>query len=156
DQDKLVPVRDPITNNDRVFVDVVAYNSKVYYVEGEVSNPGRLPCTGGDTVLDAIHYAGNLTPAAARRSIRLMRPGPAGGRVQVLQVDYDAISRGTDHSTNYALQPGDRVVVDRDPTAAPEAAGPDLRSIEKRLAAVEGKLDRLIKLMSDARRDDER
>jgi polysaccharide biosynthesis/export protein len=35
-------------------VDVAAYNSKGYYVQGDVLVPGRLPFTGQETVLDAI------------------------------------------------------------------------------------------------------
>ena len=35
-------------DTDRVFVDVTAYNSKVYYVQGDVAQPGRLPITGND------------------------------------------------------------------------------------------------------------
>jgi polysaccharide biosynthesis/export protein len=51
DQPRPVEPRD----TDRVFVDVTAYNSKVYYVQGDVAQPGRLPITGNETVLDAIN-----------------------------------------------------------------------------------------------------
>ena len=69
-------------DTDRVFVDVTAYNSKVYYVQGDVAQPGRLPITGNETVLDAINYAGGLIPTAAPQNIRLVRrtPGPAASR----------------------------------------------------------------------------
>ncbi len=50
-----------------VFVDVAAYNSKVYYVQGDVGSPGRLTIVGNETVLDAIQYAGGLLPTAAPR-----------------------------------------------------------------------------------------
>src|SRR3954465_4547668 len=53
DDDKVVAVNPRDSNP--VLVDVSAYNSKVYYVEGEVAEPGRLPITGNETVLDAIH-----------------------------------------------------------------------------------------------------
>src|SRR5262245_1813991 len=56
DDDKQVEVA-PV-DSDRVFVDVTAYNSKVYYVQGDVASPGRMPITGNETVLDAINYAG--------------------------------------------------------------------------------------------------
>ncbi len=100
-------------DSDRVFVDVTAYNSRNYYVEGEVYAPDRLPSTGGDRVLDAIHYAGGLRPTADRSAIRLVRSFPQGAPVQVLPIDYEEITMGTDDSTNYQILPNDRVVVPR-------------------------------------------
>ncbi len=114
DTDEMVPV--PPAESDRVFVDVTAYNSKVYYVQGDVAAPGRLPITGNETVLDAINYAGGLAPTAAPANIRLVRPAPAGSSCeQVLPVNYAAIVYGGDPTTNYQLLPGDRLVVYRDP-----------------------------------------
>lgn len=101
---------------DRVFLDVTAYNSKNYYVLGDVAAPGRLPVTGNETVLDAIEFAGGLLPTAAPQNIRLVRPAPPGACCeQVLPVNLSAIMSGGDSTTNYQLMPGDRVVVYRDP-----------------------------------------
>jgi polysaccharide export outer membrane protein len=101
---------------DRVFVDVTAYNSKNYYVEGDVGSPGRLPITGNETVLDALHFAGGLIPTAAPQNIRLVRPAPPGACCeQLLPVNLAAIISGGDSTTNYQLMPGDRIVVYRDP-----------------------------------------
>jgi polysaccharide biosynthesis/export protein len=101
---------------DRVFVDVTAYNSKNYYVEGDVGSPGRLPITGNETVLDAIHFAGGLIPTAAPQNIRLVRPAPPGACCeQLLPVNLAAIISGGDSTTNYQVMPGDRIVVYRDP-----------------------------------------
>jgi polysaccharide biosynthesis/export protein len=106
----------PPVENDRVFVDVTAYNSKVYFVMGDVSAPGRLPITGNETVLDAIIYAGGLTETANVQDIRLVRPTPPGAsKPLVLPVNYSAIVYGGDTTTNYQLMPGDRIVVFRDP-----------------------------------------
>jgi polysaccharide export outer membrane protein len=103
-------------NSDRVFVDVAAYNSKVYYVQGDVGSPGRLTITGNETVLDAIQYAGGLLPTAAPQNIRLVRPAPPGACCeQVLPVNLAAIVNAGDPTTNYQLMPGDRLVVYRDP-----------------------------------------
>jgi len=100
----------------RVFVDVAAYNSKYYYVEGDVAAPGKLPITGNETVLDAIHYAGGLIPQAAPNNIRLVRPSPTGACCeQILPVNLSAIVNVGDSTTNYQLMPGDRLVVYRDP-----------------------------------------
>ena len=101
---------------DRVFVDVTAYNSKNYYVLGDVGAPGRLPITGNETVLDAIQFSGGLIPTAAPNNIRLVRPAPPGACCeQILPVNLAAIMSGGDSTTNYQLMPGDRIVVYRDP-----------------------------------------
>jgi polysaccharide export outer membrane protein len=103
-------------DSNRVFVDVTAYNSKNYYVQGDVAAPGKLPITGIETVLDAINYAGGLIPTAAPQNIRLVRPAPAGACCeQTLPVNLAAIISGGDPTTNYQLMPGDRLVVYRDP-----------------------------------------
>jgi polysaccharide export outer membrane protein len=119
------PVRDPKTeefvrieprDSDRVFVDVTAYNSKNYYVLGDVLVTGKMPITGNETVLDAINYAGGLTPTAAPQNIRLVRPAPPGACCeQILPVNLAAITSGGDPTTNYQIMPGDRIVVYRDP-----------------------------------------
>lgn len=118
DEDPETGQREPIsaTESDRVFVDVTAYNSKVYYVQGDVLAPGRLPITGNETVLDALNYAGGLAPTASVPNIRLVRPAPPGACCeQVLPVNYEAIVNVGDTTTNYQLMPGDRLVVYRDP-----------------------------------------
>ena len=100
-------------DTDRVFLDVTAYNSRNYYIKGEVYAPGRLPFTGRRAVLDVIHFAGGLRPTADRDKIRLIRSFPKGSPVQVLPIDYDEITMGTDASTNYEILPDDRIVVPR-------------------------------------------
>ena len=78
--------------------------------------PGRLPIVGNETVLDAINYAGGLTPTASSVNIRLVRPAPPGACCeQVLPVNLAAIVNAGDPTTNYQLMPGDRIVVYRDP-----------------------------------------
>ena len=75
-----------------------------------------MPITGNETVLDAINYAGGLTPTAAPQNIRLVRPAPPGACCeQILPVNLAAITSGGDPTTNYQLMPGDRIVVYRDP-----------------------------------------
>lgn len=98
---------------DRVFVDVTTMNSKVYYVEGAVRDPGRLPFTGHETVLDALNLAGGMSPRAAYDHVVLYRTGPPGtkGRLQALPVNIDQVVMGSDPTTNYQLMPGDRLVV---------------------------------------------
>ncbi len=109
---KMIEPRDSAT----VFVDVTAYNSKNYYVSGDVLITGKLPITGNETVLDAINFAGGLMPTAAPQNIRLVRPAPPGACCeQVLPVNLAAITSGGDPTTNYQLMPDDRLIVYRDP-----------------------------------------
>lgn len=95
----------------QVYVDVASFNSKVYYVLGQVNQQGRLPITGKETALDAILLAGGLTNFADKSKIHVARPNPGGGCDQVLWVDWKAIAFAGDTRTNYQLLPGDRVVV---------------------------------------------
>jgi polysaccharide export outer membrane protein len=99
-------------DSDRVFVDVTAYNSKNYYVQGEVAAPGRIPVTGRETILDAINFAGGLTSRADHDNVVLYRQAK-GGALQKLPVDIDQVMMGDDLSTNYQLEPGDRLVIPR-------------------------------------------
>jgi protein involved in polysaccharide export with SLBB domain len=113
DATNLVPVR-PVDSS-RVFVDLTAYNSKSYYVQGDVANPGKLPWTGRETVLDALNYAGGFIPTADPKNIRLVRPARAGKPARVYKVDHEAITERGEAATNYQLFPGDRLVVGRHP-----------------------------------------
>lgn len=99
-----------------VFVDVGSYNSKMYYVQGDVVVTGRFPITGNEDVLSAINAANGLMPTAAPSNIRLVRPAPPGACCeQILPINLAAIISGGDTTTNYQLMPGDRIVVYRDP-----------------------------------------
>jgi polysaccharide biosynthesis/export protein len=99
--------------SDRVFVDVTAYNSKKYYVHGDVTAPGSLPCTGKDTVMDALIYAAGLLPTAEPNDIRLVRPARGGKPARVYKVDLEAIQDKGDVTFNYQLFPDDRLIVGR-------------------------------------------
>jgi polysaccharide biosynthesis/export protein len=100
-----------------VAVDVFAYNSKVYYVITEGAGFGdgvtKFPITGNDTVLDAIANVSGLTEVSSKR-IWIARPAPHGEDMQVLPVDWQAVTAYGGSSTNYQLMPGDRVFVAED------------------------------------------
>jgi len=92
-------------------VRLIGRESKVFYVLGEVNAPRAYPLTGRETVLDGILTAGGLTRQADTKKVILSRPtNPAGCRV-VLAVCYNPIVQLGDTSTNYQLQPGDRIYV---------------------------------------------
>jgi RNA polymerase sigma factor (sigma-70 family) len=105
-----------------VFVDVAAYNSKFYYVQGEVREPGRFQVTGQETVLDAVNLAGGVGPRADHLGVVIYRPGAQGEALRAMRVDIDQITMGDDLSTNYQLMPGDRLVVPRDARIERDAA----------------------------------
>jgi protein involved in polysaccharide export with SLBB domain len=102
----------PAASN-RVFVDMSAYNSKFYYVQGDVAAPGKLPWTGGETLLDALTHAGGLIPSADPNNIRLIRPARGGKPEKVIPIDHKAIFELGIKHLNYQLFPGDRIVVGR-------------------------------------------
>jgi polysaccharide export outer membrane protein len=94
------------------FIDVRLVNrtSKVYYVVGEVTTPGKFPLVGNETVLDGIMQAGGMTDRSSWRDVILVRPtGDEPGCV--LKVDIGAIIRLGTAATNYQLAPGDRIYV---------------------------------------------
>jgi protein involved in polysaccharide export with SLBB domain len=106
-------LRDP-----EVRVDVLAYNSKHYYVIFDGAGFGEtvtsLPCTGGETVLDAIANVQGLTSVSSKK-IWIARPGPAGCNTsQVLDVNWRAIAAEGITNTNYQILPGDRIYVQAD------------------------------------------
>jgi polysaccharide export outer membrane protein len=101
-------------------VDVVGYNSKVYYVILDGGGNGqsiiRLPVTGNDTVLDAMGQVGGLTALSSRHRIWVARPAPETlGCDQVLPVDWVGITTRGRVATNYQLLPGDRIYVEANP-----------------------------------------
>lgn len=86
-------------------------NAAQVYVLGEVGSPAAYPLVGRETVLDAILLAGGLTSRASPCDIVLVRPtNPCDCRV-VLPVCYRQITQMGDTTTNYQLQPGDRIYV---------------------------------------------
>lgn len=82
-----------------------------YYVLGEVHSPGSYPLVGHETVLDGILAGGGLTAAAAPCTILLARPTAAPSCRVTLPICYHEITQLGDTTTNYQLQPGDRIYV---------------------------------------------
>ncbi|HZL90631.1 MAG TPA: polysaccharide biosynthesis/export family protein [Pirellulaceae bacterium] len=104
-----------------VAVDVFAFNSKVYYIVTEGAGLGdgvtKWPITGNDTVLDAIANIQGLTEVSSKK-IWIARPVPHAEQVQILPVDWTAITAQAAAETNYQIMPGDRVFVAEDKMVA--------------------------------------
>jgi polysaccharide export outer membrane protein len=102
-----------------VNVDVIAYNSKVYYIITDGGGYGeqvyRVPVTGNETVLDAIGQIYGLPAVASKKCIWVARrvAGTGGGQ-QVLPVDWKSITQQGATVSNYQLLPGDRLYVKAD------------------------------------------
>ena len=101
-----------------VWVDIAAYNSKVYYVITEGGGMGDnvvpIPITGNETVLDAVGQIQGLSQLSSK-NIWIARPAPGGfGCEQHLPVDWDEITRGGVTATNYQVLPGDRIFIAED------------------------------------------
>ena len=106
----------------QVAVDVLGYNSKVYYVVTQGAGLGdhvvALPSKGNETVLDAI---GQIQGLASNQSTRMWvaRPGKNDCHGdQILPVDWLAVTQRGESSTNYQLLPGDRLYVSEDKLVA--------------------------------------
>ena len=90
---------------------LVNWDSKRIYVLGEVNSPGSFVFIGNETVLDAILEAGGLNNNADQHQIVITRPSGCDSCREVMHVCYDQVVQLGDTSTNYQLQPGDRVFV---------------------------------------------
>lgn len=99
-------------------VDVAAYNSKFYYVIADGGGYGetviRLPCTGNETVLDAISQIQGLPAVASKKRIWVARATPHDQQPMILPVDWCSIVQGGRGVTNYQVFPGDRIYVNSD------------------------------------------
>ena len=99
-----------------VILDVIAYNSKRYYVLFDQGGYGEqvfpFPITGSETVLDAIANIDGLPDVASKRNIWVARRTPHPGQPwQILPVDWIGITQHGITFTNYQVMPGDRIYV---------------------------------------------
>lgn len=103
-----------------VTVDVLGYNSKVFYIVIDQASAGdqviRLPAHGNETVLDALGQINGIPPIASKNRVWLARPNPDSPTCyDVFPVDWKAVSRCGSPATNYQIYPGDRIVIQADP-----------------------------------------
>lgn len=105
----------PHIEQPEVNVDVVAYNSKVYYVITDGGGFGEQvvtrPATGNETVLDAVASINGLSDVSSKR-MWIARPAPTGPeQAQILEIDWTAIAARGITTTNYQVLPGDRIYI---------------------------------------------
>ena len=84
----------------------VSCQQRVYYVGGEVKQPGRLLYSGETTVTKAIQSAGDFTDFANRKKVKLIR---ANGQV----IKVNCIKAAQDPSLDPPVYPNDQILVPR-------------------------------------------
>ncbi len=92
-------------------VRIMAFQSKKYYVLGQVTNPGPKIYSGRETVFTALSAA-QPNPMAWLDRIQVVRPsGDASIRPKIFEVDFDRMSAHGDATMNVLLQEGDVIYV---------------------------------------------
>jgi len=92
-------------------VRIMAFQSKVYYVLGQVNSPGPKLYSGRDTVLTAIASA-QPNPMAWLDRIQVIRPSAdASVKPKIFEVNFDRMSAHGNTINNVLLQEGDVIYV---------------------------------------------
>jgi protein involved in polysaccharide export with SLBB domain len=92
-------------------VRIMAFQSKVYYVLGQVNAPGPKVYSGRDTVLTAL-AAAQPNPMAWLGRIQVIRPSAdASIKPKIFEVDFDRMSAHGDAVKNVLLEEGDVIYV---------------------------------------------
>ncbi len=90
---------------------IVAYQSKVFYVLGQVLSPGPKIYTGRDTALTAIAHA-RLNPMAWQENIQVIRPSKDKSiKPKIFAVNFERMAAHGDTSKDVLLQEGDIIYV---------------------------------------------
>jgi polysaccharide biosynthesis/export protein len=99
----------------QISVDVLAYNSKFYYVITDGGGSGeqviRFPITGSETVLDAISQISGLSAVSSKKNIWVARTVPGEAHQTTLPVDWIGITQCGYVATNYQVMPNDRIYI---------------------------------------------
>jgi protein involved in polysaccharide export with SLBB domain len=82
-----------------------------FYVLGDVRTPGIYKLKGFETVLDGILLAGGVIDNSSGYEIQLARPSHSESGQMTMPVNYQKIAQQGDSTTNYQLQPCDRIYV---------------------------------------------
>jgi polysaccharide export outer membrane protein len=88
-----------------------------FYVVGQVHKPGEFPLVGRTTVMQALALAGGFGEYAKTDEVKILRQelSVTGGRTKtreiVLPLNYKMMAQGQNLHQNFALKPGDVIVV---------------------------------------------
>ncbi|MFC1888632.1 polysaccharide biosynthesis/export family protein [Thermodesulfobacteriota bacterium] len=92
-----------------VNVIVTEVNSKVVYVQGQVTAPGAYVMNKELDLMQLISMAGGFTEFAKIKNIKIMRKREEG--IETIKANYKKITNGKDPGQNVALKPGDTIIV---------------------------------------------
>jgi len=100
-----------LAGDNPIDVQIAAYQSKFYYVLGEVERPGPKIITGRDTTFSAI-AAATPTPLAWNKRIQIIRPSRnPNKKPKVFELNFQEMMAHGDLSKDVLLQQGDIVYV---------------------------------------------
>jgi polysaccharide export outer membrane protein len=94
-----------LINEPAVNVQVARFNSKHYYIFGEVGRTGEFPLITQTTVMDALANTGGFREFANLKKIYVLRGS------QKLYFNYKDVSHGKHMEQNIVLENGDRIFV---------------------------------------------
>ncbi|MBN2180453.1 MAG: polysaccharide biosynthesis/export family protein [Sedimentisphaerales bacterium] len=98
-------------DEDAIDIRVFSFQSKVYYVLGQVYDPGPRIYTGRDSALTAIALA-QPNPMAWIERIQIIRPPKDGSaEAKVFELNFDRLMAHGDTSKNVLLEEGDIIYV---------------------------------------------
>ncbi len=106
-----------LPGDEPIDVRLAAYQSKRYYVLGQVFRPGPAVYTGRDSVLQAL--AGRLNPMAWKSRIQVIRPSAEQDvPPEIFEINYTWMAKHGDLRKNVLLEEGDIIYVPATPFAA--------------------------------------
>ena len=91
-------------------VAVLSVGGNHIFIIGKVIEPGVVLLLQPTDVMQALSQAGGMTPYAKSDEIRILRRDKKG-RLQIINFDYDLITKGKALETNILLKSGDTIVV---------------------------------------------
>jgi polysaccharide biosynthesis/export protein len=100
-----------LTGENPIDVRIYTFQSKVYYVLGQVNDPGPRIYTGRDSVITAVSLA-DPNPMAWLERIQIIRPSKNKSvRPAIFELNYDRMMAHGDTTKNVLLQEGDVIYV---------------------------------------------
>jgi hypothetical protein len=98
-------------------VDLAAQYTVEYHREDQPAQGARFPLQEGMCVQDALEQSGALRKLT-RMKIHVYRSLPQSGALHRMEIPFDRSNRRVPPESDYALHPGDRVVIAKDDSSA--------------------------------------
>ncbi len=109
-QDQIKKKLSRVIPDPEINVAVLSVGGNNIFIIGKVIEPGVVPLLQPTDVMQALSQAGGMTPYAKSDDIRILRRDEKG-RLQIINFDYDLITKGKALETNILLKSGDTIVV---------------------------------------------